>query len=82
MTLAVVALASGLLLMYFYLQNYRFNTGILKSFGGAQLVVLDTLGGLFCLVALGVLLNMYALFFINDLWNFFTLVVDAAFFEL
>jgi NADH-quinone oxidoreductase subunit N len=81
-TLAVVALASGLLLMYFYLQNYRFNTGTIKSFSGAQLVVMDVLGGLFCLVGLGVLMNVYALFFVNDLWNFFTLVVDAAAFEV
>ncbi len=80
--LAVVALASGLLLMYFYLQNYRFNTGIIKSFGGSHLVVLDVLGGLFTVVCLGVLLNVYALFLVNDLWNFFTLVVDSTFFEL
>jgi hypothetical protein len=43
---------------------------------------MDVLGGLFCLVGLGVLMNVYALFFVNDLWNFFTLVVDAAAFEV
>lgn len=81
-SLAVLALASGLLLMYFYLQNYRFNTGTVKSFGGAYVVVVEVLGGLFGLVALGVMLNVGALFLVNDLWNFFTFVVDASFFEL
>lgn len=65
--LATLALACGLLLMYFYLQNYRFNTGVIKSFGSPYFVVVDVLGGLFCLLCLGVLLNIYAVFFVNDL---------------
>jgi NADH-quinone oxidoreductase subunit N len=65
--LAMLALAGGLLLMYFYLQNYRFNTGMMKSFGGAGVTVVDALGGLFCLMSGGTLFNMCVFFLVNDL---------------
>lgn len=80
--LATLALAGGLLLMYFYLQNYRFNAAIVKSFAGSCLAVVDALGGLFALMGVGVLLNVSALFLVNDLWNFCTFFVEAATFEL
>lgn len=80
--LAVLALASGLLLMYFYLQNYRFSSVATKSFGTPYIVVVDALGGLFCIASLGVLLNVCALFFVNDLWNLCGFIVSASTFEV
>jgi NADH-quinone oxidoreductase subunit N len=80
--LATLALAGGLLLMYFYLQNYRFNTATVKSFAGACVTVVDSLGGLFCLVGLGVLLNVGALFLVNDLWNLCAFFVEASVLEV
>lgn len=80
--LATLALAGGLLLMYFYLQNYRFNTAVVKSFAGSCVVVVDALGGLFCMMSLGVLVNVWALFLVNDLWNFCAFFVEASAFEL
>jgi NADH-quinone oxidoreductase subunit N len=80
--LAILALACGLFLMYFYLQNYRFNTNITKSFINNQLYLLYDATYIFIFLILGVFINFIAIFFINELWNFCILFNNINLFEL
>jgi NADH:ubiquinone oxidoreductase subunit 2 (subunit N) len=62
--LAIIAFSCGLFLMYFYLQNYRFNTNVVKSFSRNTIYLTKTAGFIFLIVSSGVFIN----FNLFDLW--------------
>jgi NADH:ubiquinone oxidoreductase subunit 2 (subunit N) len=65
--LALFAMGCGLYLMYFYLQNYRFNTGIIRNFTHNHIYLINKAVVTIILLCLGTLINFICIFFIVDL---------------
>lgn len=65
--LFVVALACGLYLMYFYLQNYRFNIEMIREFSYDYFFSVSSTSFFYFIACFGPFINIIACFIINDL---------------